>query len=343
MAKLKGTSYHTIVTLWPTIRKHKICSIENQIEHLVSNTKSQVSNFQKKNGLRKENPNTGEFFQLEDLRAVGAVPGDFRKDEKPKKYPVKKIDEIIRIKKADGTEWLVSRQTWVGLDRLGNDMTKCFVDPELYDKPVFNYQSKPVNPKDVFSKTERKAVSVTYIKEPTVPFTPKNLEQLYSTCSNPADRKSICLVIKNEETHESPRSIPNSQFQGLASSSPPDSSSAGSSGSSSSGSSGSSSSTSSFSVSSRGTLGISSISSDGNRVSGVGGNSVSAGRSLHSGISGSGIASHGLSRVLNSGVGIGVVGNSPLANALGVGLRVGVGPGVIVGVGSGVGVYSTIG
>ena len=47
-----------------------------------------------------KNPNTGEFFQLEDLRAVGAVPGDFRKDEKPKKYPVKKIDEIIRIKES---------------------------------------------------------------------------------------------------------------------------------------------------------------------------------------------------------------------------------------------------
>jgi hypothetical protein len=92
-----------------------------------------------------KNPNTDEFLQLEDLRAVGAVPADFRKDEKSKKYPVKKIDEIIRIKKADGTEWL-TRQTWVGLDRLGNDMTKFFVDPELYDRPVFNYQSKPVNP-----------------------------------------------------------------------------------------------------------------------------------------------------------------------------------------------------
>jgi uncharacterized protein YkuJ len=30
-------------------------------------------------------------------------------------------DEIYRIKKADGSEWLVSRQTWIGLDRLGND------------------------------------------------------------------------------------------------------------------------------------------------------------------------------------------------------------------------------
>ena len=44
-----------------------------------------------------------------------------------------------------------------------------------------------------------------------------------------------------------------------------------------------------------------------------------------------------------SGVRIGLVGNSPLANALGVGVTSGVGSGVIVGVGSRVGVYGTIG
>jgi hypothetical protein len=73
-----------------------------------------------------KNPNTGEFFQLEDLRAVGAVPADFRKDEKLKRYPFKKVDTIIRIKKADGSEWLKSRQSWIGLDRLGNDVPKTF-------------------------------------------------------------------------------------------------------------------------------------------------------------------------------------------------------------------------
>jgi hypothetical protein len=156
-----------------------------------------------------KNPNTGEFFQLEDLRTLGAVPSDFRNDEKPKRYPVKKVDAIIRIKKADGSEWLKSRQSWTVLDSLGNDVTKTFVDPELYDRPVFAYQSKPVNPKDVFSKTERKAISVTYEQEPTLPFTPENLEQLYSTCSNPADRETIFLVIKNEGTDQSPRSITN--------------------------------------------------------------------------------------------------------------------------------------
>jgi hypothetical protein len=155
------------------------------------------------------NPNSGEFFQLEDLRAIGAVPADFRKDDKPKKYPAKKVDTIIRIKKADGTEWLKRRQTWIGLDRLGNDITKCFVDPELYDRPVFDYQSKPENLRDAFGKTERKAVSVTYVQEPTLTFTPKNLEQLYSTCSNPDDRKTIFLIIKNEGTDQSPRQITN--------------------------------------------------------------------------------------------------------------------------------------
>ena len=84
-----------------------------------------------------KNPNTGEFYQLEGLRALGAVPADFRIDEKQKKYPVKKIDSIIRIQKVDGSEWLKSRQTWIGLDRLGNDIPKTFVDPELYDKPFF--------------------------------------------------------------------------------------------------------------------------------------------------------------------------------------------------------------
>ena len=50
---------------------------------------------------------------------------------------------------------------------IGNDITKCFVDLELYDKSVFNFQSKPVSPRDAFSKTERKAISVTYVQAPT--------------------------------------------------------------------------------------------------------------------------------------------------------------------------------
>ena len=53
------------------------------------------------------NPNNGEFFQLEDLRAVGALPADYRNDEKPKKYPVKKVDSTFRIKKANGNIFFI--------------------------------------------------------------------------------------------------------------------------------------------------------------------------------------------------------------------------------------------
>jgi hypothetical protein len=88
-------------------------------------------------------------------------------------------------------------------------MTKCFVDPELYDKPVFNYQSKPVNPQDIFSKTERKAVSVMYVKEPTVPFTPKNLDNYTLHVQIMLIVSLYPWLLKMKKTDESPRSIPN--------------------------------------------------------------------------------------------------------------------------------------
>ena len=210
LANLKHISYHTIVTVWLTIKKlRELFNGEPNREPGLKYEKSGEQLAEEKQFAQVKNPNTDEFFQLEDLRALGAVPTDFRKDEKPKRYPFKKVDAIIRIKKADGSEWLKSRQTWIGPDRLGNDIPKAFVDPEMYDNPVFRNQSKPVNPKDILSKTERKAISVTYEQELTLPFTSENLEQLYSTCSNPADRKTIFLVIKNEGTDQSPRSITN--------------------------------------------------------------------------------------------------------------------------------------
>jgi hypothetical protein len=87
-----------------------------------------------------KNPNTDEFFQLENLKALGIVPADFKDGKKPKSYPLKEVDIIIRIKKADGKEWLASTQTWTGLDRYGNEINKSSVYPEVYDKPNFSYQ-----------------------------------------------------------------------------------------------------------------------------------------------------------------------------------------------------------
>ena len=98
-----------------------------------------------------KNPNTGEFFQLENLKALGIVPADFKDGEKPKNYPLREVDTIIRIKRADGTEWLASTQTWIGLDRYGNEIDKSFVYPEVYDKPNFSYQ--PIKSKSKSNNT----------------------------------------------------------------------------------------------------------------------------------------------------------------------------------------------
>ena len=88
------------------------------------------------------------------------MPADFKNGENPKNYPVREVDTIIRIKKADGIEWLASTQTWTGLDRYGNEINKCFVCPENYDKPNFSYQ--PVKDK---SKSKN-----TYDNDPNNPF-----------------------------------------------------------------------------------------------------------------------------------------------------------------------------
>jgi hypothetical protein len=77
MAILEHTSYHIMVT--PIANYQTKC--------LVSNTKNQARLSGKKWFEQVKNPVTGEFFQLEVLRAVGTVPAGFRKDEKPRKYP----------------------------------------------------------------------------------------------------------------------------------------------------------------------------------------------------------------------------------------------------------------
>jgi hypothetical protein len=159
-----------------------------------------------------KNPNTGEFFQLENLKALGILPADFKAGEKPKNYPLKEVDSIIRIKKVDGTEWIATTQTWTGLDRYGNEINKSFVYPEIYDKPNFSYQ--PIknkskgkntidnNPNNPFPKFEIMATSVVYTKEHTLPFTLENLEQLWTM-----RRPKISLSIRNESGDSPERGI----------------------------------------------------------------------------------------------------------------------------------------
>lgn len=58
-----------------------------------------------------KNPVTGEFWQLETLKAAGLVSSDFKLPPKfeGKKFPVIEINAILRVKTSDA---LWDRQVW---------------------------------------------------------------------------------------------------------------------------------------------------------------------------------------------------------------------------------------
>jgi hypothetical protein len=76
------------------------------------------------------NPDTITYNQVSDL------PVEYRKLGEDRKYPVRQVLQIYRIKRADGTEWLKSRGRIVGLDKAGNEVEHSFTDPEMFYKPV---------------------------------------------------------------------------------------------------------------------------------------------------------------------------------------------------------------
>jgi hypothetical protein len=62
--------------------------------------------------------------------------------------PIRQVNQIIRIKRVDGTECLRSRGRIVGLDGLGNEVEHSFTEPELFYKPQTHYELKCKDPKD---------------------------------------------------------------------------------------------------------------------------------------------------------------------------------------------------
>jgi hypothetical protein len=99
---------------------------------------------------------TGEYNQAEDLinlQSAGAnlIPDNWKpphidKEGKPVKYPIKHVNEIIRKRLPNGTEWLLSRQEWIALDAAGNEINLSMVDKEMYDDVLPVYALKPENP-----------------------------------------------------------------------------------------------------------------------------------------------------------------------------------------------------
>jgi hypothetical protein len=154
------------------------------------------------------NPDTKTFNQVSDL------PVGYRKLGDDRKYPVRQVLQIYRIKRADGTEWLKSRGRLIGLDKAGNEVEHSFVDPEMFYKPLARHELKKKEPQNESSPLERVCVEAGLnpynyqYTEYTLPFNQENFDKLYE--QRPLKSAfSVTLVIYAEASSEAPRAITN--------------------------------------------------------------------------------------------------------------------------------------
>jgi hypothetical protein len=99
------------------------------------------------------NPETNQPYQCADLDV------SYRKHGNDKKYPTRQVNQIVHIRRADGSEWLKSRGLIVALDKAGNEVKHSFTDPEIYYEPIIEYGFKPKDPKKPDGPKERVAVN----------------------------------------------------------------------------------------------------------------------------------------------------------------------------------------
>ena len=95
------------------------------------------------------------------------------------KYPIKTVNEIYRIRLADDSEWLKSRQMWKGLDKAGNEIDISMNDKEMYDSARAMYVLKAENPKDRDSPIIRTVDRVDKEIKYTLPFSAKEAQKLW--------------------------------------------------------------------------------------------------------------------------------------------------------------------
>jgi hypothetical protein len=152
------------------------------------------------------NSDTETYNQVSDL------PVGYRKLGRNRKYPVRQVLQIYRIKRADGTEWLKSRGRLVGLDKAGNEVEHSFVDPEMFYKPVTRYEFRKNDPKNEYSHSERVCVEAginphdNRYTEYTLPFNEENFQNLYK--QRPTESSSsVSMVIRAEGASDRPRQI----------------------------------------------------------------------------------------------------------------------------------------
>jgi hypothetical protein len=143
------------------------------------------------------------FYQADELIKRELVPPDWTPPHvdsrgKPLKYPVKHTNEIFRIRIADGSEWLMSRQMWWGLDQAGNPVNQSMNDKEWFDEILPIYTLKPENPRQRDSKMIREVTSIEHRRKYTLPFTPEILDKLY------AMRNGQCSMVLKDDSKDRP-------------------------------------------------------------------------------------------------------------------------------------------
>lgn len=108
------------------------------------------------------------------------------------------MNEIIRKRLADGSEWLTSRQQHWGLDMAGNPINQTFNDKEFFDDILPIYTVKPKT-KERDSEMIREIKNIEHRKKYTLPFTAENVQKLYDM------RNGRCnLVIIDESRGDKP-------------------------------------------------------------------------------------------------------------------------------------------
>jgi hypothetical protein len=146
---------------------------------------------------------TGEFYRAEELMRREWVPPNWQPPHqdtkgKPVKYPLKQVNEIYRKRLADGSEWIISRQQWWGLDQAGNPINQSFNDKEMYDDILPIVKNKPkTNERD--SEMIREVISIEHRIKYTEQFNAETVQKLYNM------RNGNCsLVIMDESRGNKP-------------------------------------------------------------------------------------------------------------------------------------------
>jgi hypothetical protein len=150
---------------------------------------------------------TGEYYQANELLRRDMVSSKWTPphvDEKgePLKYPLKYVNSIYRVRTADMSEWLMSTQTWYGIDVFGNALNISMDFKERYDDIRPFYTNKAKNLKERDPEMTLEVTSIGHRMKYTLPFTPENCDALY------AMRNGQCnLVLKDESNDRPPYSM----------------------------------------------------------------------------------------------------------------------------------------